>query len=89
VTALEIPSSNCTGKLQTRPLVGGGVPQEENRKCVKIITIEVKEKFVAGPRWWPDTRTDRQTDFDFGQHPSSFYLKHDVSETGFCLRFQV
>jgi hypothetical protein len=29
---------------------------------LKILSIEVKEKFVAGIGWWPDTRTDWPTD---------------------------
>jgi hypothetical protein len=33
VTSLERPSSTCTSKLQTRPLVREGTTQEENRTC--------------------------------------------------------
>jgi hypothetical protein len=43
VTALEVPSSNCTSKLQTRPLVREDASQYENCKCLKIISKEVKE----------------------------------------------
>jgi hypothetical protein len=31
-------------------------------QCLKIIAKKVKEKFVAGSRRWPDTRTDCPTD---------------------------
>jgi hypothetical protein len=48
VTALARPSSNCTDKLQTHPFVREGDPQEENRKCLKIFSREVKEKLVTG-----------------------------------------
>jgi hypothetical protein len=37
-------SSDCTCKLQTRPLVKEGASREENRKCLKIFSIEVKKK---------------------------------------------
>jgi hypothetical protein len=58
----ERPSSNCTDKLQTRPLVREGAVQEENRKCLKVFSMNVKEKFVMASKWWHDTRTDWPTD---------------------------
>jgi hypothetical protein len=36
------------------PQIGG----EKKSKFLKIISNDKKEKLVAGPRWWPDTRTD-------------------------------
>jgi hypothetical protein len=55
------PETDCAdearqqSKLQTRPLV-------RERKCLQITYNDLEEKFFAGPRWWPDTRTDRPTD---------------------------
>jgi hypothetical protein len=49
-------------KLQTRPVVWEGAPQEGNHKCLKIFSIEVNEKLVADPGWWPDTRIDWPND---------------------------
>jgi hypothetical protein len=40
------PSRTCTSKLQTCPLVREGTPQEETRKCLKIISVEGKTN------WW-------------------------------------
>jgi hypothetical protein len=45
--------SACTSKLQTRPLVRDGAPQEGNR----IVPMDEKEKLVMESSWWPDTRT--------------------------------
>jgi hypothetical protein len=44
MTALAKPSSICTEKLQTRSLSREGAPQEENRKCLQIFSMQVKEK---------------------------------------------
>jgi hypothetical protein len=49
VRALAGPSSNCTDKLQTRPLVRDGAQQEENCKCLKIFSMEVKKKLSLVP----------------------------------------
>jgi hypothetical protein len=57
MTALARPSSNCSDKLQTRPLVREDSSQEETRKFLIIFSVEMKEIFFSGPRW-PDTRTD-------------------------------
>jgi hypothetical protein len=46
VTGLARPSSSCTDKLQTRPLVREDAPQEENRRCLKILSMEVKRKWL-------------------------------------------
>jgi hypothetical protein len=62
MTALARPSSTCTDKLQTRPLVREGAPQEETRKCLKVFSMEMKEELFVGARWWPDTRTSWPTD---------------------------
>jgi hypothetical protein len=35
VTALAKPRSNCTSKLQTRPLVREGAPRQETLSCQK------------------------------------------------------
>jgi hypothetical protein len=55
-------SSTCAHKLQTGPLVREGASQEENRKCQKIVSMEVEKKFIAGPGRWPGTRTDWPVD---------------------------
>jgi hypothetical protein len=61
VTALARCSSTCTDKLQIRPLVREGARQEQNRKYLKIFSMEMKEKLIAIPSWWPDTTTDWST----------------------------
>jgi hypothetical protein len=78
-TALAMPSKNR--KLQTPLLVREGAPRQQTRNCLKIIRKQ-GEKFVAGPRWVPDTKTDRPTDprsyynvgFDFN-FDSSFWIR--------------
>jgi hypothetical protein len=37
-------------KSQTRHLVRQGAPQEENRKYLKVFSMEVKEQLVIGFR---------------------------------------
>jgi hypothetical protein len=56
VAPLARPSSTCTVELQTRPLLKMVVPQEENCKYLKIFFMEVKEEFLAGPEFRPDTK---------------------------------
>jgi hypothetical protein len=71
------PKTGGAGEAQQQPVITG--PPSCQRGCtilkktanVKINSKEVKEKFVMGSRWRPDTRTDWQTDcrsldnFDF------------------------
>jgi hypothetical protein len=53
VTALARSCNSSTSKLQSRPLVREGAPQEENRECLIIFSMEVKETFFAFSGWWP------------------------------------
>jgi hypothetical protein len=68
-TALAKPRSNC--KLLTQPLVREGTLHKQTRNCLKLIKKgqrgggkkrKRKEKFVVGPRWVLDTKTDWLTD---------------------------
>jgi hypothetical protein len=47
-------SSNC--KRQTRPLVRGGAPYQQTRKCLTIF-----KNLVISPRWGLDIKTDWPT----------------------------
>jgi hypothetical protein len=56
--------------------------------------IEVKEPQILAPfLFWPPIIKEMDIHIAFKimgiMHCSVFYLKHDVSETGFCLRLQV
>jgi hypothetical protein len=57
--AQAMPGKNW--KLQTRLLVREGALHQQIRNCLKIVK-ERREKLVAGPRWEPDSRTERPTD---------------------------
>jgi hypothetical protein len=49
--------------INYRPILSSERAQHiEKTANVKIISKEMKEKLVAGPRWRPDTRTDWPTD---------------------------
>jgi hypothetical protein len=73
---------DCAGEVQlqvqsTDPLYRQGMRHIlKNHKCLKIISVNGREKIVVGRSWWPDTRTDWPTDhrscdkFDF-DHTSS------------------
>jgi hypothetical protein len=50
VTALARPSSTCTSKLQIHTLVREAHLNKKNGKCLKIISMEEKEKLAAGSR---------------------------------------
>jgi hypothetical protein len=50
VTALAVPNSNCTSKLQTRPLVREGNPQEEIDKWAKIFSMEIEREIYCDSR---------------------------------------
>jgi hypothetical protein len=57
VTELETPSSNFTSNY--RPVLSSErSPILKIWKCLKIISTEEKEIFVADPKWLPDTRPD-------------------------------
>jgi hypothetical protein len=62
VTTLARLSSNCTNKLQTLSLVIEGALILKNPHMSEDNIHGEKEKLVAGPTSWPDTRTDWPTD---------------------------
>jgi hypothetical protein len=52
------PEKDSSGEAQKQPQITDPFSsQRGKRRCLKITSIEEKENFVAGPRWWPDTRT--------------------------------
>jgi hypothetical protein len=52
VIAVERPRSNCTSKVQVRPLVREGAQNQETRSC----QVE-KKNLVISSRWELDTKT--------------------------------
>jgi hypothetical protein len=54
----SVPSVTRLSNVEQDRIPPPGKLQEENRKCLKALSMEVKEKLVEGPRRWPDTRRD-------------------------------